>query len=236
MIDPSPILALAPMAGITDWPMRLLCAEQGCNYTTTEMVSAMGYLTAPDSLYVYQYLLAVHPDEPRPAVQLFGHHPDLMGQAAQRLSELGRFSAIDINMGCPARKVTGSGSGSALMRDLPLCAQIITAVRKSTVLPVTVKMRLGWDNDHLCAPELAHIAQECGADLLTVHGRTREQQYAGQADWQAVACVKQAVRPACLARDRLRRAGHRPWSAGQSLFVCADPRGAGRAASRLSYL
>ena len=165
MIDPSPILALAPMAGITDWPMRLLCAEQGCNYTTTEMVSAMGYLTAPDSLYVYQYLLAVHPDEPRPAVQLFGHHPDLMGQAAQRLSELGRFSAIDINMGCPARKVTGSGSGSALMRDLPLCA-----------------------------PELAHIAQECGADLLTVHGRTREQQYAGQADWQAVACVKQAVR------------------------------------------
>lgn len=113
MIDPSPILALAPMAGITDWPMRLLCAEQGCNYTTTEMVSAMGYLTASDSLYVYQYLLAVHPDEPRPAVQLFGHHPDLMGQAAQRLSELGRFSAIDINMGCPARKVTGSGSGSA---------------------------------------------------------------------------------------------------------------------------
>ena len=170
MIDPSPILALAPMAGITDWPMRLLCAEQGCNYTTTEMVSAMGYLTAPDSLYVYQYLLAVHPDEPRPAVQLFGHHPDLMGQAAQRLSELGRFSAIDINIGCPARKVTGSGSGSALMRDLPLCAQIITAVRKSTVLPVTVKMRLGWDDDHLCAPELAHIAQECGADLLTVHG------------------------------------------------------------------
>lgn len=194
MIDPSPILALAPMAGITDWPMRLLCAEQGCNYTTTEMVSAMGYLTAPDSLYVYQYLLAVHHDEPRPAVQLFGHHPDLMGQAAQRLSELGRFSAIDINMGCPARKVTGSGSGSALMRDLPLCAQIITAVRKSTVLPVTVKMRLGWDDDHLCAPELAHIAQECGADLLTVHGRTREQQYAGQADWQAVARVKQAVR------------------------------------------
>ena len=117
-----------------------------------------------------------------------------MGQAAQRLSELGRFSAIDINMGCPARKVTGSGSGSALMRDLPLCAQIITAVRKSTVLPVTVKMRLGWDDDHLCAPELAHIAQECGADLLTVHGRTREQQYAGHADWQAVARVKQAVR------------------------------------------
>lgn len=249
MIDPSPILALAPMAGITDWPMRLLCAEQGCNYTTTEMVSAMGYLTAPDSLYVYQYLLAVHPDEPRPAVQLFGHHPDLMGQAAQRLSELGRFSAIDINMGCPARKVTGSGSGSALMRDLPLCAQIITAVRKSTVLPVTVKMRLGWDDDHLCAPELAHIAQECGADLLTVHGRTREQQYAGQADWQAVARVKQAVRIPVLstaisygdsARVPCERqaptGGHRPWSAGQSLFVCADPRGAGRAASRLSYL
>lgn len=191
--SPAPILALAPMAGITDWPMRLLCAEQGCNYTTTEMVSAMGYLTAPDSLYVYQYLLAVHPNEPKPAVQIFGHHPDFMARAAAKLSDLGRFSAIDINMGCPARKVTGSGSGSALMLDLPLCAQIITAVRQATSLPVTVKMRLGWDDAHLCACELAHIAQECGADMLTVHGRTREQQYAGQANWQAIAQVRQSV-------------------------------------------
>ena len=193
MSNLSPILALAPMAGITDWPMRLLCTEQGCNYTTTEMVSAMGYLTAPDSLYVYQYLLAVSPDEPRPAVQLFGHQPTMMGQAAQKLSDLGRFSAIDINMGCPARKVTGSGSGSALLCNLPLCAEIISAVRRSTSLPVTVKMRLGWDSEHICAAELAHIAEDCGASMITVHGRTREQQYSGQADWQAIAQVKQAV-------------------------------------------
>lgn len=189
-----PVIALAPMAGITDWPMRLLCREMGCTRATTEMVSAMGYLTAPPALDVYRYLLQTDPGEGRPAVQLFGHEPELMARAAQKLTALDRFSAIDINMGCPAQKVTSSGSGSALMKNLPLCAQIISAARKATDLPLTVKIRLGWDDAHICARELAHIAQECGADGVTVHGRTRMQQYSGHADWAQIALVKQSVR------------------------------------------
>ena len=198
-MNKQPILALAPMAGVTDWPMRLLCAEQGCNYTTTEMISAQGFLAAPDTLHVYRHLLCVSPDEPRPVVQIFGHRSDLMADAAARLSDTGLFSGVDINMGCPAHKVVSSGSGSALMRDLPLCAQLIAAVRAATSLPLSVKMRLGWDEAHINAPELARIAQEQGAELITVHGRTRTQQYAGSANWQEIARVKRAVRIPVLA-------------------------------------
>lgn len=189
-----PLIALAPMAGITDWPMRLLCSEQGCNYTTTEMVSAMGFLSAPDSLHVYRYLLAKHPDEITPVVQIFGHEPQLMAQAAAKLTDMNAFAGIDINMGCPAQKVAGSGSGSALMKNLQLAGQIITLVRAATALPLTVKMRLGWDDDSICAKELAHICEECGVDAITVHGRTRTQQYSGKANWEKIAEVKQSVR------------------------------------------
>ena len=193
-MNKQPIIALAPMAGISDWPMRTLCVEQGCGYTTTEMVSAQGYLTAPDTLNVYKYLLAIGPEEPPPVVQIFGRRADLMAEAARKLSDTGLFSGVDINMGCPAQKVTGGGAGSALMRDLPLCAEIISAVRKATSLPLSVKMRLGWDEEHITAPELAHIAEDCGADLLTVHGRTRSQQYSGHADWEQIGIVKRSVR------------------------------------------
>lgn len=184
-----PILSLAPMAGITDWPTRLLCCEQGCNYTTTEMISAMGLLQAPSDSAVYRYLLSVSPEEKPPVAQLFGHEPGYLAQAASKLTDMGIFSGIDINMGCPAPKVTGSGSGSALMRDLPLADKIIQAVRQSTSLPLSVKMRLGWDEQHITAPELAHICEENGCDLITVHGRTRDQQYSGQADWDAIAAI-----------------------------------------------
>ena len=187
------LIALSPMAGISDWPMRTLCTEMGCNYTTTEMISAQGFLSAPDSLNIYRYLLAVGPDEPAPAAQIFGRQEELMSRAAARLTESGRFSGIDINMGCPAQKVVTGGAGSALMKDLPLCSRIIRSVRRSTDLPLSVKMRLGWDQEHITAPELAHIAEDCGADLITVHGRTRMQQYSGRADWEAIAAVKRAV-------------------------------------------
>jgi len=191
--DKLPIIALAPMAGITDWPMRLLCSEYGCSYTTTEMVSAMGFLSAPDSLHVYRYLLAKNPNEVTPVVQIFGHEPQLMAQAAAKLTDMNAFAGIDINMGCPAQKVAGSGSGSALMKNLPLAAQIITLVRAATKLPLSVKMRLGWDNESICAKELAHICEDCGVDSITVHGRTRMQQYSGEADWEKIAEVKQSV-------------------------------------------
>lgn len=187
------LLALAPMAGISDWPMRMLCVEQGCNHTTTEMVSAIGLLTAPKDLNVYKFLLHVGSNEPAPFVQIFGRDPAILADAASYLTSLNRFSGIDINMGCPAPKVTSGGNGSALMRDLPQCERIIKAVRNATSLPLSVKMRLGWDDASRCAVELAQISENSGADLLTVHGRTRVQQYSGHADWEYIAKVKKAV-------------------------------------------
>ncbi len=191
---PRPLVVLAPMAGISDLPFRRICAEQGADETTTEMVSAQGLLTAPKNSAAYRFLLDTAPDEPHVNVQLFGHNPSWMADAARRLTALGRYKSVDINMGCPAQKVTGSGSGCALMKDLPLAGDVIRAVRAATNLPLSVKMRTGWDADSRNAVELAHIAQEEGADRLTVHGRTRMQQYAGQSSSEDIAQVKAAVR------------------------------------------
>ena len=188
-----PSLSLAPLAGISDWPFRLLCFEQGAHFCVTEMISAQGYLTAPATARAYQHLLSTHPSEGPVVAQLFGHKPQYIGDAARKLSDLGVFSGIDLNMGCPAPKVCTSGSGSALMKDLPQAAQIIAAARQGTSLPLSVKMRIGWDADSINAVPFARMAQQEGAQLLTVHGRTRSQQYAGKADWQAIAQVKQAV-------------------------------------------
>ena len=182
------------MAGITDWPCRLLCREMGCDFCTTEMVSALGYLTAPKKSRAYGDLIVRAPFEGPLLVQIFGHEPQYMADAAKRLTDTGRFVGVDINMGCPAQKVTGSGSGSTLMRDEKQAARVIRAVTGATLLPVSVKMRLGWDQNTLSAAAIAHIAQEEGAAFVTVHGRTRVQQYAGKADWEAIARVKQAVR------------------------------------------
>lgn len=186
-------LFLAPMAGVTDWPFRVLCFENGCDGATTEMISAMGLYYAKKEVKAITNLMRVDPAEGPVAVQIFGKEPVQMGLAAARMTDTGRYVAVDINMGCPARKVACSGEGSGLMRNLPLAGEIITAVKKNTTLPVTVKMRLGWDTDCINAAELAHIAEDCGASALTVHGRTREQQYSGKADWEQIALVKQAV-------------------------------------------
>ena len=187
------ILTLAPMAGITDQVFRRLCFEQGCDCATTEMVSAQGFLTAPKDRNAYRFLLARFPEEGALAVQIFGSEPLFMAQAAERLTDLGLFTSIDINMGCPAQKVVGGQSGSALMKDPPLAGRIVEAVKRATLLPVTVKMRLGWDEEHKNAVEFARVLEQAGADLITVHGRTRMQQYAGKAEWEAIAAVKQAV-------------------------------------------
>ena len=184
---------LAPMAGVTDLPFRLLCHEQGSALAVTEMVSAKGFLCAPQNQQAIQNLLLHLPQEGPVALQLFGHEPEVMAEAAKRLSSRG-FVAIDLNMGCPAPKITGGGDGSALLRDLPLASRIIAAVRKATALPLTVKTRLGWDEKTPVAIPFARMAEAEGADALTVHGRTRMQFYAGEADWVPIGEVKAALR------------------------------------------
>ncbi len=187
-----PGIYLAPMAGITDQVFRRLCFEKGCDGATTEMVSAQGYLTAPKDRNAYRFLLASFPEEGRLAVQLFGSEPRFLAEAAKRLTDLDAFSSIDINMGCPAPKVVGGQAGSALMKDPALAGRIVEAVKTATKLPVTVKMRLGWQGN--TAVSFARVLENAGADGLTVHGRTRMQQYSGKADWPAIGEVKAAVR------------------------------------------
>lgn len=186
-------LRLAPMAGVSDWPFRLLCFEQGCDAAYTEMVSAMGLKYAPpDSLPTAQ-LLETHPDEGPVYVQIFGKEPEVMAWATDRLSGTGRYRGIDINMGCPALKIAGSGEGSGLMRNPLLAGRIMEAVVKASLLPVSVKLRLGWDDASKNVLEIAKIAQEAGVSAITVHGRTRSQQYGGKADWEAIAQVKRSL-------------------------------------------
>ena len=187
-----PSIRLAPMAGITDWPFRLLCFEQGCDCATTEMVSALGYAYAPKSRSV-QTLLERHPGEKRLLVQIFGKEPDYMARTAEALSKSGLYDGIDINMGCPAHKVASGGEGSGLMRNPVLAEQIIRAVVQASALPVSVKMRLGWDDATRNAVEIGQMAESCGVSEIAVHGRTRMQMYSGTADWQAIAEVKKAV-------------------------------------------
>ena len=186
-------IRLAPMAGITDWPFRLLCFEQGCDVAYTEMVSAMGYLYAPRNHPATVSLLERKPGEPRLILQIFGKEADLMARAAEELSSLGRYDGIDINMGCPARKVASSGEGSGMMRDPENAEKIVRAVMKASHLPVSVKMRLGWDDAHRNVIELARMCEDAGVSELAVHGRTRMQQYSGTADWAMIARVKEAV-------------------------------------------
>lgn len=185
---------LAPMAGITDWPFRLLCYEQGCDMATTEMVSAMGYVYAPRNHPATVSLIERHPDEPRLFVQIFGKEADLMARAAEELSAMGRFEGLDVNMGCPAHKVASSGEGSGLMRNPENARRILQAVVKASHVPVSVKMRLGWDDQHINVVEMAKMAEDCGVCEIAVHGRTRMQQYGGTADWEWVRRVKEAVK------------------------------------------
>ncbi len=185
---------LAPLAGITDWPFRLLCFEQGCDMATTEMVSAMGYCYAPKDHFSYRGLIERNPDEPRLIVQIFGKEADLMARAAEELSAMGRFEGVDINMGCPAHKVASSGEGSGLMRDPKNAEKILRAVVKASHLPVSVKMRIGWDHEHINVVEMARIAEDCGVCEIAIHGRTRMQQYSGTADWNWVRKVKESVK------------------------------------------
>ncbi|MBE0601347.1 MAG: tRNA-dihydrouridine synthase family protein, partial [Firmicutes bacterium] len=139
------IIGAAPMAGLSDRVTRALCCRMGANYACTEMVSAIGWMHAKDDNPVYHHLLSLAPEETNTAIQLFGKDPQLLGEAAARAAEMQRFTSIDLNMGCPARKVTTSGEGSALMKTPKLAIKIMEAVSSATLMPVTVKMRLGYD-------------------------------------------------------------------------------------------
>ncbi|MCR5580365.1 MAG: tRNA dihydrouridine synthase DusB [Pseudobutyrivibrio sp.] len=182
-------LILAPMAGVTDLPFRLLCKEQGAALCCMEMVSAKGILYNNKNT---ESLLTVDEKERPVSLQLFGSDPQIMGDMARKI-EHRNFDILDINMGCPVPKVVNNGDGSALMKNPVLAGQIIESMAKAIDKPVTVKIRKGFDDEHVNAVEMAHIAQESGAAAVAVHGRTREQYYSGKADWDIIAQVKAAV-------------------------------------------
>jgi nifR3 family TIM-barrel protein len=182
-------LILAPMAGVTDLPFRLLCKEEGCGLLYTEMVSAKAILYNNSNT---QELMQVTPGENPISLQLFGSDPEIMGEIAKRVEEK-PFDIIDVNMGCPVPKVVNNGEGSALMKDPVLVGKIISSMVKAVKKPVTVKFRKGFNDDMVNAVEIARVAQESGAAAVAVHGRTREQFYSGKADWDIIARVKQAV-------------------------------------------
>ncbi len=184
---------LAPLAGVTDWPFRVLCFEQGCDCAYTEMVSAMGYLCAPKGQPATENLLIRDAREPKLILQLFGKEPEIMAKAAAELSRSGKYDGIDINMGCPAHKVACAGEGSGLMRTPEIASAIMEQVVKASALPVSVKMRLGWDSDAINVLEMARRAEDAGVQEIAVHGRTRQQQYSGEADWDMIGRVKQTV-------------------------------------------
>ena len=180
---------LAPMAGVTDLPFRLLCKEQGAGLLCMEMVSAK-------AIYYHnkntENLMRIEPEERPVSLQLFGSDPVIMSEMAKQIEDK-PFDLLDINMGCPVPKVVNNGEGSALMKDPVLVRKIVTAVAGAIKKPLTVKIRKGFDDDHVNAVEIAKIIEDSGAAAIAVHGRTRQQYYSGKADWDIIRQVKEAV-------------------------------------------
>ena len=181
---------LAPMAGVTDLPFRLLCREQGAGLICMEMVSDKAILYINKNT---EELMEIHPQEKPVSLQLFGSEPDILSEMAKRIEEK-PFDILDLNMGCPVPKVVNNGEGSALMKNPKLVEQILTGLVKAVQKPVTVKIRKGFDESCVNAVEIAKIAESCGVAAVAVHGRTRQQYYSGKADWDIIASVKDAVK------------------------------------------
>lgn len=182
-------VVLAPMAGVTDLPFRLLCREQGVGLLCMEMVSAKAiYYNNKNT----EDLMRIEPEENPVSLQLFGSDPYIMSEMAKRIEER-PFDILDINMGCPVPKVVNNGEGSALMKNPKLVGEIVSAVAKAIQKPLTVKIRKGFDDDNVNAVEIAKIIEESGAAAVAVHGRTRQQFYSGEADWEIIRQVKEAV-------------------------------------------
>lgn len=180
---------LAPMAGVTDLPFRLLCKEQGAGLLCMEMVSAKAIQYNNKNT---KALLEIHPEEQPVSLQLFGSDPDVISEIAKRIEEL-PFSILDINMGCPVPKIVKNGEGSALMKNPKLVHEIVRKTAGAIQKPVTVKIRKGFDDSCVNAVEIAKIIEDAGGKAVAVHGRTREQYYSGKADWEIIRQVKEAV-------------------------------------------
>ena len=182
---------LAPMAGFTDLPFRLICEEYGCNFTFTEMINAKALCYHDEKT---TQMLDVSGQKKYVGVQIFGSEVEYIGKAVKIINDLERFAHIDINMGCPAPKIVKNGDGSALMKNPSLASKIVEEAKKNSSIPVTVKIRKGFDEHNINAVEFTRMLEQSGADAITVHGRTTRQYYSGVADWDIIAEVKQAVK------------------------------------------
>lgn len=197
--------ALAPMAGVTDAPMRLMCSRMGCAWSVSEMLSAKGYIYAPDN-HAHVELLSRFDGEGICGLQLFGSDETMLAEAAKRLEDR-PFQFYDFNCGCPAHKIVQNGEGSALMKTPERIGRLVYALSRATEKPVTVKIRAGWDAEHINAVEVAKICEENGAQGIAVHPRTREQMYMGLSNWDIITEVKQAVKIPVIGNGDIRSGG-----------------------------